>query len=391
MDCTANILMALIKSQITAQPLDETAARLEKTDLPALYKLAKMHDMAHLAGAAIRRNGLPAGEYADKFRSHTLDAAYRSEKIAAALTQTSTWLEQAQIPFILLKGTVIRQMYPENWMRTSCDIDVLVKPDDAAGALELLCAQGYTRKPDTSAHDYVLIAPNGVAVELHHTLTQDDCVPGTDETLESVWLDAQPKTNDSWEYQMSNELFWVYHLAHMARHFLHGGCGVRPFADLWLMGDKMPCDREKLETLLEKTKLVAFYTGVMALTDVWFGGMPHNQSTRQMEQFILSGGVYGTYTNAAAVNAGQGQSKLRSFLRMMFLPRKDLQVLYPELEKHPGLYPCYQMKRWCGIFSKDRRANLKDRTNARNAVTADQKTAATEMLRALGLDTAERK
>ncbi|MBO4954226.1 MAG: nucleotidyltransferase family protein, partial [Clostridia bacterium] len=33
------------------------------------------------------------------------------------------------IDFMPLKGAVIRQYYPEPWMRTSCDIDIHVKKD----------------------------------------------------------------------------------------------------------------------------------------------------------------------------------------------------------------------------------------------------------------------
>ena len=39
-------------------------------------------------------------------------------------------LEKAQIPFVPLKGSVIRKYYPEAWMRTSSDIDVLVHKED---------------------------------------------------------------------------------------------------------------------------------------------------------------------------------------------------------------------------------------------------------------------
>jgi len=387
MENTARIMLALIKSQLKQQPLDETVAQQFSTvDLPLLYRLSKAHDMAHLVGAAIRQNGLPVGDCGKEFRSHTFDAAYRSEKITAALEQVSTHLQQAQISFVLLKGAVIRQLYPQAWMRTSCDIDLLVKPEDAGKAIEQLCQRGYTRKPDTSVHDHVLIAPNGVAVELHHTLTQDDCIPGSDALLENVWSYAQPEEENSCSYRLTNEFFWVYHLAHMARHFLHGGCGVRPFADLWLMKNKMPCNTALLQNLLTQTKLSAFYDGVMALADVWFADVPHSKETLLLEQFILTGGVFGTQKNAAQVSAGQGDTKLRSFLKVMFLPRKDLQVLYPALEQKPGLYPYYQLKRWCGIFSKERRTSLQKRTNARDAVTQEQQTEVTHMLRSLGFE-----
>ena len=42
------------------------------------------------------------------------------------MQKTSFKIKKVQIPFLPLKGSVIRQYYPEPWMRTSCDIDILV-------------------------------------------------------------------------------------------------------------------------------------------------------------------------------------------------------------------------------------------------------------------------
>ena len=35
-------------------------------------------------------------------------------------------LNRESIAYIPLKGSVIKDLYPESWMRTSCDIDILV-------------------------------------------------------------------------------------------------------------------------------------------------------------------------------------------------------------------------------------------------------------------------
>ena len=36
----------------------------------------------------------------------------------------------------------------------------------------------------------------------------------------------------------------------MAKHFENGGCGVRPFIDLWILNHRRPFDRAKRESLL---------------------------------------------------------------------------------------------------------------------------------------------
>jgi hypothetical protein len=38
-------------------------------------------------------------------------------------------LEKAKIPHIPLKGSVLRKLYKEPWLRTSCDIDILVQEE----------------------------------------------------------------------------------------------------------------------------------------------------------------------------------------------------------------------------------------------------------------------
>lgn len=46
-------------------------------------------------------------------------AIYRYEKINYELNRLRSALNEAQIPFIPLEGSVLRQYYPEPWMRTS--------------------------------------------------------------------------------------------------------------------------------------------------------------------------------------------------------------------------------------------------------------------------------
>lgn len=63
-----------------------------------------------------------------------------------AIQCISNALESQQIEYILLKGAVIRDLYPQKWMRTSCDIDVLVHED------ELNCAISIIEKRRISSH-----------------------------------------------------------------------------------------------------------------------------------------------------------------------------------------------------------------------------------------------
>ena len=101
--------------------------------LPVLLDLADAHDLSHLLGQALSDLGLLGeDETSQKFRSRALQAVYRYGKQKREFERICAVLEEEKIPYIPMKGAVIRKRYPEGWMRSSCDIDVFVKKNDVA-------------------------------------------------------------------------------------------------------------------------------------------------------------------------------------------------------------------------------------------------------------------
>ena len=87
---------------------------------------------------------------------------YRYEKINYELNRLCETLNEVKIPFIPLKGSVIRQYYPEPWMRTSCDIDVLVHEEAVDQTAQIIVEKlGYTYEKK-QYHDISLMSDGGV-------------------------------------------------------------------------------------------------------------------------------------------------------------------------------------------------------------------------------------
>jgi hypothetical protein len=147
----------------------------------------------------------------------------------------------------------------------------------------------------------------------------------------------------------------------------------------------MEIDHEQLNALLAESGLEALYSASMKLSKVFMEDLAPDVQTAQLAEYVLGGGVYGTATNAAKVKAAKGTGKIKSFLKLVFLPRKNLQVLYPNLKKHPILFPFYQVKRWFRVFEKNKRQKVKHLTSARNAVSLDERNSTKNLLEGLGL------
>ena len=382
------IIFSLIRSEICGAKVEKNILdKCKKLDVLAhIYSIAKQHDLSHLIASALSKNGMLAqDDISKKFQQQMMMAVYRYEQKNYTLKQIKQILEEAEIQHIPLKGSVIQKYYHTPWLRTSCDIDILIRREDTDKASIVLSKAGYIRQSDMTTHDYSFIAPSKVHLELHYTLDQGEHLQTVNSILDNVWEHCSLDEPTQYCYKMDDDIFLFYHLAHMAKHFLGGGCGIRPFIDLWLLKENGYCNSPQLNELLIKANLITFYESAMKLVRVWFEGEAHSVVSEQMELFVLTGGVYGTASNSAAVKAAKGENRLRSFFKLMFLSRKSLEVIYPNLRKHPILCPFYQIKRWFRIFNRNKRNHIGNITATRNAVNTNEANQTRNLLQELGL------
>jgi hypothetical protein len=158
---------------------------------------------------------------------------------------------------------------------------------------------------------------------------------------------------------MPEEMFYFYHIAHMAKHFEIGGCGIRPFIDIWILDNIEDKDQSKQDALLKQGGLLRFAEVARHLSKVWLGNAEHTELTKQMEQYILRGGVYGNSENRILVQQQKKGGKTRYVISKIFIPYDVIKFHYPILQKHRWLTPFMQVRRWgklifCGHAKRNR-------------------------------------
>ena len=200
--------------------------------------------------------------------------------------------------------------------------------------------------------------------------------------LDGVWEHAEATGNFS--YRMSEDDFYFYHIAHIAKHFLHGGCGIRPISDVFVLKRAVGVDCTICRDKLERVGLLKFARNIEALADAWFGGAESTDTTVLIGDYIIGGGVFGSAKNRVAVSESIGGGRARYLLSRLIAPRDKLEGYYPILKKHPILLPVAQVRRWFRVFSK---GNSKSRSEigALSKVTAEEKLCAKKLLDAVGL------
>ena len=381
MEASAHHLCTLLRSE-----LEGVCVSCEFSDDEArrLYALAKRHDLAHLVTAALERCGrMPEGELGELFARERLLAVYRCGRQTHGATLAMDALAAAGIAYVPLKGAVIRPLYPEPWMRTCCDVDILVREEDLDRAVAAIgAACGLVERPHRKFHDVLLCLDPETHVELHFSLREG--YEAMDAVLARAWEYAVPE--EGYRYRLLPEFLIFYHIAHMAHHFLHGGCGLRPFLDLYLLERSLAYDASSLDALLSKARLLTFAAAAREAVATWLGGVAPTERVRQMGDYLFPAGAYGLLDNRVAIGAA-GKSRFRYILGRIFLPYAVLSEYYPTLRGRRLLTPWYQVRRWCAILKKRARRRGAFAELRRSAALSDGQAARmSALLAAVGLD-----
>ena len=349
-----------------------------------LYELSSSFDLAYLVGYELGRlELLKNDEIGAKFRKKQIEALWRCEQLDYETKRIADALEQSGIDYIFLKGAIIRPLYPEAWMRTSADVDILVREKDYAASIEQLCSRlGYTKGEECDHHTEMLF-PSGFMVEVHPRLIESN--KRVKEVLSRVWDGASPVHGKEHEYRMSNEMFYFYIVAHMEKHFRNGGCGIRPFIDLLLIRKNFSIDEDKAAALFDESGIGTFEKKAVLLAKSWFEDGEKDELCEMMEKYIFKGHVYGSLENRVSLQQIKKGGKLRYGMSRLFMSYDQMIELYPSLEGKKWLLPVYQVRRWFyhafgGRFKRSVHELWYNQTRSKGEVDDSQ-----EMFRKLGM------
>lgn len=382
---TTDILFALLRYAVCGEDLNkQTAEACTSANLEAVYNLAKKHDLAHLVAHAVEGLNLPECEALTKLKNAKMRAIYRYARMSYEYEQISRILEDAEVCFIPLKGSVLRGYYPEPWMRTSGDIDILVKDMDFDRAISALQNHGWKAEGPAQYQNICLRSPNGVLLELHFNIRVK--MDAADAVLDDVWKYIEPVNGKQYEVHQTQAFFLLHHLAHMAKHILVAGCGIRPFLDLWVLTGRQDCNEAAFLELCNSAKLNRFADAAFALMNAWFGGNPHSEVSKHLACYIIGGGVYGSLSNKVVMAQIRTGGKLKNLWNRLFVPIGEMQLMYPILKKRKWLLPVYHFVRWYQVIASGRITKAVTELQLNQSSSSDQIQDAEMLIKYLGLN-----
>ena len=336
----------LIRQEICGTEVNkEIYENIDSDTLDLLYAFSKKHDITSIIAVALSKSGyLSDNGLAERFNSELMLSIVRYRQMEHEFEAITSALESEKIAYIPLKGAVIRNYYPQKWMRTSCDIDVLVKEEDLDRTVRLLCEKlSYKTDGKIAYHDISLFSESGVHLELHFSLREDK--ENLDKILSRVWSYAAPEFQNTSKFVMTNEFLIFHIIAHASYHFVCGGCGMRSLIDLYLLEKNLQYDKEKLMSLCRECSVDKFALSLEKLCRVWFEGDDYDELTERIEDYILNGGMYGDSETGIIIRQKKHGGKIKYLFKRIFPSYSLMCRRYPNLKKCCFLLPFYYAKR----------------------------------------------
>ena len=348
----------LILNQINRALFDRAVLPEAEVDWVLVCRMCKFQSVTGLFWSGLQKSrNLPDRRFIEHFQKKAIQERFQYQHQQQQRERVIAMLEEENIPYILLKGSRMRRYYPDPVARTSCDIDILFQGDEKRIHKRMLDF-GYEFEADEGTTINYLCRP--VQFEMHRYLFDDRL--DYHGFFDKVWDYTVPAREGSCERLLTEEFFYVYMIAHMAKHFSRYGSGVRPVIDLYLYNQKAPenFNRAEAERILKDIGLYDFEQRLLALTRAWFETGNLSETDQKLTDYIMEAGIYGDsrITNAMTVKEPENANQVRRqrILFYIFPSAQVMRRLYPRMMKCPLLLPVAWVCRWCkGIFTGSRK------------------------------------
>ena len=387
MDITTKKLLQITKMVLNSETCVFTFDD-ELINWSNLYTVAKLHNISGMIGNIVSQIKEVPENVKNLFANDYTANIYMEANQEIVVGEVMKLFDEQGIPYMPLKGFILKHMYPSVEMRNMCDVDILIHIDDIEKISNIMQSFGFKFKTE-SAHEFIFCAPNGVTIEFHKTL-----VPNYNKDLYSYYGDgwSKAKLKNGYRYEMSFEDFYVYTIAHAAKHYLNGCIDIRTVADIYVLNRNKAYNIMDKEYVKKELKFLGLYTFseiLKNLSEIWFGETEYNDQTKEMENYILTGLQDLTERINSSTVYRQSDSnnyliaKLKVILKQIFPSFVQLSKRYTILKKIPVAYPFCIILRWITALLY-RRDNIKKNIDIGNVSNNDIKKFA-EHCEAMGL------
>ena len=382
-DKITNIAMELASLSLAGKKLDQIP--YSDKDLEAVYEYVKISGISAITFMALE-NAVDASDESSfmfEWKKMRLNAMRRNLLFDKERSEITNFLEQNDIWYLPLKGSVIKEMYPNPEMREMNDNDILIDQNGRDQAKEFMLSRGYAIKPndkgviDDKGNSDEFIKDPFFYFELHKFLIEERYSPKQYDYFLSIKDRLIKDTDKEYGYHMSDEDFYLYMICHAHKHFSRNGMGIRFLMDEYVFlkekGETLDNDYinekirefglEQFDADLRKVSKMAFDEDEECLEESL------SDSEKALYDSCLGAGVFGNIetrwkNEAYEMNANSTDTiTKKEYIKNRLFPDENwYRIYHPFVYKHKIVKPFFTIYRLTVLAFRGRK-NVKKEMN----------------------------
>lgn len=340
---------------------------LYKVDLVEVFMEAEKQDLVHMIYFSLNKLNLSGTEekVVNGWKNGVLYSLMRQTQFVEQMGKVLKAFNEENVQVIVLKGLVLKELYPEADLRSMVDADLLVHKEDMKLVEKILSAMGYYQGHSDSKHT-VFLHNSYLSVEIHWKIVDTAFSKEVSYFENNVWNNKEKTIVCKEEvYSLSLE-YQLFHLClHMAVHLYSVGFGIRQLCDVVvLVESKMEeidwdkfydisirCDIWKFNVVLFHTCELLFK---MKLPDIFLCEIKDDTGNiNNFLDYLFTLGIYSEIEeNSVSVNIKNPIEKLKFQIAYIFPTKQNLNARYSYAKKHYFLTPIAWLHRFFYILTK---------------------------------------
>lgn len=405
MQSNKEIFLAILDNYIHPDHRLPEIKNLQVEDIEELFRLASEHSVFPVIYEQVRQTKA----YQDLPNERKQYDKMKIKRLVIGQTcRTNLFLMlykellNLEIPMLVVKGLVCRNMYSNPDYRQSCDEDILIRKEDFHKLDQALEQRGFLREqidhPEKEHEITFYNEAKGLYLEVHLSLFPEESGAygrlnrEFEDVFESYVIE---KIQGVDIYTLDPTKHMLYLLCHGLKHFLHSGFGIRQLCDMVLFAEKYGdrIDWKQIEISTRRQHMELFWLNLFDIGENYLGFSWKKANLKKPKKIkldseamlsdLLDSGVYGksseerVHSANITLEAVQSSKKRVSIRRSLFPSMEYMKMRYPYLKRHGWMLPYAWLERVFGYLKQN------DRQEA--MATVEMGKTRTELLRKYGI------
>lgn len=308
-------------------------------DFEAIFELAKKQDVENIVFLSIDQleNNIDSNLY-----SIWQEAYYKRMKYSAfqdmALEELIEVFTKAGIDCMPLKGSVIKNYYPNPDLRTMGDIDFLVREQNRQVVRDIMHSLGYEDDLLDDGQVDSFRRSKLEYIEVHYDFSAKNHIMHEVFTID--WDKLVP-TGTPHLFKQTFEDLYFFNTGHYVKNMHNKGMGLRGVVDTFVLWNRLTDNQKQvLNERFAEVNIDEFNSKLVKIADIWFNEVKDDGSLDALQKYLLNKKTYGDYKTETILNAvySEQTSSNAKYLKDKIFPSAD------------DLYERFDIKRKCFLI-----------------------------------------